>query len=101
MTPRDVLAAAADLIDERGWHQGDYLGPAGEVCCLGAIRIASSPAQHLFVSDHLTAAKLLSTRLGLPAPDAVAAGKQIVAWNDAPDRTQAEVTAALRGDRAV
>lgn len=97
MTPQDVLSAAADLIDKRGWHQDDYLGPDGGVCCLGAIQIASFRAQRLFGSDHFAAAKLLSARLGLPAPDAAAAGKQIVEWNDEPGRTQAEVTAALRG----
>jgi len=37
----DVLRRAAEYIGEHGWHQGDYEGPDGGVCALGAIGRAS------------------------------------------------------------
>ena len=93
--PAATLARAADLIDEHGWHQGDHVGPRGEVCCLTAVKIAVGD-QHGPVYGAATV--LLSGRLGRTAPDSVEAIAKIVAWNDEPGRTQAEVTAALRGD---
>ena len=93
MTPRDTLNKAADLIDARGWHQGGYCGPDGGVCCLAAVDIVSRHAL-LVVTE---AAELLCRRVGAPDPAGLPRNK-VVAWNDAPGRTQAEVTSMLRGE---
>ncbi len=37
----DLLRAAATEIDERGWIQHDFVGDAGEVCLVGALRAAA------------------------------------------------------------
>jgi hypothetical protein len=98
MTPLDVLVAARDLVARPGgWCQGQsargadgaavYLGrtPAAKHCALGACYVSCGgmPAQFS------EAVKLLNK----------AAGDHVIAWNDRPTRTQAEVVAAF--DRAI
>ena len=100
--PAATLARAADLIDELGWHQGDYRGARGEVCGLAAVQLAAEVLPGSSVpptpdTAYCAAAKLLSARLGRTVPDAVEAIAKIVAWNDEPGRTREQVTAALRG----
>lgn len=36
-----LLDDAARILFERGWHQGDYRGPGGELCVTAALREAS------------------------------------------------------------
>ena len=98
----EILVAAADLLEKPGaWTQGALaLGAEGEhvnvdsssavcFCVVGAIRRASgyerTPEKTIPVREALCAL------LGL-ANDGVA----LVAWNDNPKRTPAEVVAALR-----
>lgn len=40
MTPLELLRKVPEVIDERGWWQGSYESPCGEVCLLGAIHVA-------------------------------------------------------------
>lgn len=91
MTAREVLLKAADHIERYGWQQGGAGSPHGPCCALGAI--AAGPIVH-----------------GVSAPAAIAEAEDMLrdwikrqavsAWNDAPDRTAAEVIAALRGAAA-
>lgn len=73
----DVLNDAADIV-ERGWCQGVYI--RGDSCCTTyAIWAAlGDPTNKAF--DALSAL----------------VGGNIIEWNDAPKRTQAEVVAKLR-----
>ena len=95
MNTSEILDRAADLIEERGWTQGWYCGPTGELCAAGA----------MFVAIGLRPA-------GWTAPEHPAHRRAMVAferhlmdtfdyfgahnWNDEPGRTQAEVVNALR-----
>lgn len=87
ITTKDVLLAAADLIEERGLAKGqdatDGEGTPAPTCAGLAIGETALHRDTFFsVMDHLRA------YLGV---------RSITAWNDAPERTQAEVVAALRG----
>lgn len=43
---REVLLGAIEVLRERGWYQGDFAGPDGSVCVVGACY------QHLFGQPH-------------------------------------------------
>jgi putative intracellular protease/amidase len=90
-TVADVLDRAADVIAERGHCKGDYEGPDGSVCAIGAllVAIAGGPADPLNARQFHT---YMSARDW--ASDVV--GNAVARWNDAPERTADEVIAALR-----
>lgn len=78
-----VLADAADLIEEKGWCQGKKSGePSYGHCAFTAIwALYSGGVARVHASDQL------SSRVP---------GGSIPQWNDAPERTAAEVIATLR-----
>ena len=86
MTAADVLFAAERLLAVDGWAQGDLRTIDGRRCVLGAINKAAScgpPA----LGD--AARRCLYGSLELKG------WRDLVAWNDARGRTEAEVRAAL------
>ena len=88
----DVLNGAADLLEREGWWQGDYRGPNGETCVDGAlVRAVGQQPGGIMEGDvglsYLAAVKVLRHHLGR---------EFVSAWNDDPQRTKAEVVAALR-----
>lgn len=96
MTPREVLLKAAALV-ERGWCQGHYAlddhgnpalveDDASCFCAEGAIIAAGRTDSG---SDFMETVRVLGRAIGVHE-------SKIIAWNDAPGRTQAEVVAALR-----
>jgi hypothetical protein len=90
MTPDEILDRAADLIDERGWCQGTYQDSAGGLCIDAATAVAAMGRL-----DILRAIKNSSfvdaTLAVVEAVDATT-----FKWNDAPERTQEEVTSTMR-----
>jgi isopropylmalate/homocitrate/citramalate synthase len=93
----DVLSKAADLIEPEGaWIQGDFAknaagentgltefrGPAVCWCTYGAIEQVTDD-EEVMVAAEVFLAKMLK-------------GTSIAEWNDARNRTQAEVVAKLR-----
>jgi hypothetical protein len=103
----DVLDKAADHIDAVGWHQGrlydDAQADAGtpvdrcRVCLLGAVYAAlqdGNPRAGVTAPRELT--------LAIAAEDAMEnhLDGPVIDWNDSRERTQAEVTAALRATAA-
>ncbi|OZF40777.1 hypothetical protein CH296_00535 [Rhodococcus sp. 14-2496-1d] len=89
MTISEILARAADLIEEHGWMQGEYVNDKGCLCAVGAIRIAADgKVEGHFPSNAATQAiDLMAGHLD--------AGS-VIEWNDDVDRTQTEVVGALR-----
>lgn len=95
-TVSEILSAAADLIEPEGaWTQGHYArGVSGRpvvtvqraicFCALGAINVAAGLKPN---EDSREAQRVLESIL--PWPD-------VPIWNDDPERTQADVLAALR-----
>jgi hypothetical protein len=99
-TVSEILSAAADLIEPEGkWTQGyyarDQFGSDCEPedscavcwCTIGAIERASEES----VSDDCEAYNAAEQAVAAALP-----GITIVSWNDAPERTQADVVAKLR-----
>lgn len=99
----DVLDKAAAHIDAVGWYQGrlydDAQADAGtpldqcRVCLLGAMYAA--------LQDGVPRAGLIATReltLAIAVEDALEdhLDGPVITWNDDPNRTKDEVTAALR-----
>jgi hypothetical protein len=103
MTARELLLAAADYIEQYGWAQ-NTLGEAKEPACArgamcGAAEQAGTIAEPI---DHPGANRLLVAYLELDSDGMQTSDREaIYAWNDADERTAAEVIAALRGAAGV
>jgi len=89
----DVLGAAADLIEKRGWSQGKYEDAKHCLCTMGGIHLAltgdpgemgeSAEVRGITCTTHNRLAEFVS-RDG------------VVVWNDDESRTQPEVLHTLR-----
>ena len=94
LLPSQVLDAAADLIEPEGaWQQGSWFDTSSELALGGDYRCMCAEGALILVGCE---------RFSLPSQPAhkfllAATGAEDVPdWNDAPERTQAEVVAALR-----
>jgi hypothetical protein len=106
-TVKQVLIEARGLV-EKGWCQGTFARTAsGEEahsispdahshCALGAVRAVTLPA-FPFIEARVAAREALASFL--PPAEDQDAQDQIVVFNDAPERTQADVLALF--DRAI
>lgn len=102
----DILDRAAEVIERNGWHQGDYfnrdqegagINPADcAVCTRGAINIVATGGNP--VNDYDVNGVAAAEALDLFLWDTFEAEGRygIAPWNDAPERTAAEVIAVLR-----
>lgn len=100
MTPAEVLNKAADLIDEIGWTQGEYVkrvdGKACGLCARGAIAAAVSP--DFIDSGTFDSFDLARWRAYQDAGDALATfvAREPVGFNDYDATSASDVTTALR-----
>lgn len=69
---------AADILQKRGWTQGESVNDKGECCVVGALMLANSNWAMYQPLKHVTNSKC------------------IVNWNDAKNRTRQQVIDALR-----
>jgi hypothetical protein len=77
---RSIAGRAADYINQHGWCQGTYHSyETGQVCMIGAIDEAAGGCNRDDLSEYLHGVLLVHPP----------------AWNDDPDRTQADVTGVL------
>lgn len=87
----EVLLRAADILEQRGWCQYEQESPDGRLCLYGAIFTArhgsAMPEQERSNDDGWNRD---AHTLGFPSAGAA------VSWNNAEDRTAAEVIARLR-----
>lgn len=90
MTPAEVLAGARDVLAERGWHQGDYVGADGSVCLLGALRVALGDRPTDYHWDYKE-----WDAVAAPVRSVIAC-RAIDHWNDDPSRTYEDVVLALK-----
>ena len=99
-TARDVRLRAAELIELRDWWQAppgthSGRGPDGQICASVAL---SDAAEELAGGLNLLSESLFrKTRCEVMTELRVS---DLVGWNDARERTKAEVLAALRGGGA-
>jgi hypothetical protein len=86
----EKLDEARKLIEARGWCRNNYTC-GGKVCALGAINAVTSGNPTL---EFRTPWSAMTCALA----DAIGASgtSEIPTWNDAPERTQAEVIEAFR-----
>lgn len=98
MTPSEILMAAAQRIEEKGWNQGGYcpvdqsmvhtnVADIRETDAVGAIRCA--------VGGHFNHANDEAAAIAKEALRVVIGGGSIGAWNDDESRTKESVIAAL------
>lgn len=80
----EVLLRAAEIIECDGWLQGDWGRPGGPRCIAGAL----SQARREFGAQNNY--YRIWERIGFPT------GDPGIDWNNAPNRTAAEVIALLR-----
>jgi hypothetical protein len=105
-----LLAQAAELIEQRGWWQGDLWPEAadnlpyviGDPCCvLGALAVASGVWHYDQVTelfrrpDYVVAVEALITQINAGQPESEHV-RDIYTWNDNPRRTAGEVVRTLR-----
>lgn len=99
MNTSEILAKAADLIEQRGHWKGWYCGPNGELCFRGAIYAALGLE---FYPDDGARDWPSGFALVVTAGNAEGAALRFVpggntaTWNDADATTAAEVRNALR-----
>lgn len=88
MKIRDILNAAADVIETRGWCQSSYR-VGRRVCASRAIMVVlKMPLNKIVIYDRAEkAAAALCRHIRK---------RKLWEWNDAPKRTQQEVVAAFR-----
>lgn len=87
-----VYLKAIEVIETRGWTQGRYQSPAGQVCALGACNLASNLGERGYgdgtervrFNALYTAVKLLTGQ------------SSVASFNDQPGRTKEEVINLLR-----
>jgi hypothetical protein len=95
-----VFRRAAQILQARGHGKGRYEGPGGAVCAIGALMAAdgmdpAEDAPELDASRALTdAIWWLSPRITSNTVDCDPI-ERIADWNDAPERTAAEVVEEL------
>lgn len=87
MNKFDVLREAADDLERNGWCQGIAENDAGEHCASGAIVTADRFSNTLAWLAQRVLVEYLYP--GFPI-------SSILAWNDMPERTAAEVITAMR-----
>jgi hypothetical protein len=97
MTPtpdvQAVLDEAAEIIEQRGWTQGEMGDPwIGPRCMLGAI-YSATPGDEQLRSE---CTRAIAERISPAGGDAET---QISIWNDRHGRTKTQVLARLRGAR--
>lgn len=101
LTASAILSKAADLIKPKGrWTQRQYarrevggrsVSPVGDLavcyCAIGAMAAASGIKVNRIENGKLGLMRYLQGAIGQPS---------VIGWNDRPERTQAQVVAALR-----
>jgi len=99
----DILNRAIQLVDEKGWQQGEIV-PITHVCLTTAIERAWQEKKYSLVDFNYTR-EALSKILKVPRePEALPSdplavpywGRYFMEWNDAPERTKEQVIEALR-----
>ena len=98
MIDKAIFAKAADIIEERGWHQGTYQGADGEVCFLGAINVAATGNAYAWPTEVDTDAfhKWVGQQWARKTKKKWNGKGNIGGWNDAKRRTKAQVINFLR-----
>jgi hypothetical protein len=97
LTVPEIRRRAAELIEERGWHQGDWTGADGSICLNAALLLAVHP-QHNFVNPEwpdVTLAVHEAVLGELEVWERAEYRDSLADWQDAPGRTVDEVLAAL------
>lgn len=84
---KDDLLKAADIIEERGWCQGNWKNGQGQLCILAALETATTERGR--PNSLRPAIVAVKARIGI-------ANGSLAQWNDSPFRTKDEVLAALR-----
>lgn len=94
-----VLRLAAALIERDGWCQGTYIAMDGRCCAVGALVQAGDGVvdPDIFDAGPVEMARIHSAFDAAMKFIGRRAVSDLVDWNDEPDRTEAEVLAALRG----
>ena len=83
--PSQICRDAAQLIRARGHAKHSYVGADGGLCLMGALRIAAFGKVCVCTSEF---PRGIWGAFGMPR-------SSLAFWNDAPERTPAEVIAAL------
>lgn len=86
----NVFARAAEIIEKRGHAKNEFCDQWGAVCLFGALNAAHHGVAHTIVGCEPGIYVDWAVNLGFADPRAV------TDWNDAPERTSAEVIARLR-----
>jgi len=90
-TTRSIRIRAAELIEQDGHSKGHTLDESGQRCIEQALAEAAHESGDFRL--YSTVRHELERELGLAQ-----GATELIRWNDAPERTPAQVLAALRGE---
>lgn len=104
MTPAVVLNKAADLIEERGWFQGNIRDDDKRLCANIALSVAAEVRGDLMQGEGASERYALYTQaqvallkhLDIQPELGRVRGEAVICWNDTPGRTLSEVATAMR-----
>lgn len=100
--PADVLEAAANLLESKGWGQGEFMNAidpddATKFCAVGAIRtVTGYSLAGRRDEDYAVYRKRYACSLQANVALGDKVGTDVVHWNDQPGRTAEEVIDALK-----
>lgn len=90
MKASEVIREARNVLFERGWYQGDFVGPDGSVCAYGALVVAEGMEVRKSNADAGTCETDAADYFERAIPVL-----SMFDWNDKPGRTLNEVMEAL------
>jgi hypothetical protein len=100
LTPAEILDRAADVIDERGHCKGTLENSRRAVCANGAILVAYHGVPDwpgdLGAPEHNTLLGAIRSLAAAVDASAIVLEWGVPDWNNAPERTAAEVTSTMR-----
>jgi hypothetical protein len=95
-TPDEIMDAAADIIDARGWTRGVfYNNETGGVCTYGAIRLVVFPNDAVLVSNDYCPELIVTMEFMRPP---IEGKKSVPHWNDNYCENSGEAADFLRSE---
>jgi hypothetical protein len=96
-TPDQIMDAAADLIDERGWCTGNFESVSGELCLVGALCMAAYPPS-LTINVVRSCAELNNVYRFMQVPLCGISIGGLTEWNDHFCENRYQATELLRSE---
>jgi hypothetical protein len=96
MTPEEILAGAANILEQKGWLQCAWEDYDGRCCLLGALAKAGCLQSDEGKKHWCRLKHAVAQEVGVPDEGPGGHYDSLIDWNNEPGRTKEEVITALR-----